>query len=173
MAKPSNAGTIGQEVGRKLSIKELGWDKASILQTVLAAQNDKHFLGRFVGTVTGLKPYRKQDVKDGESPVGYGLQGDFEGISGKTGETVKGIVCYLPGYINDAITSIFAADAAVESVKIAYDVYAYYDDSAATSYVFSVHDLLNVGSESVAEVKEAIKALPLPSGSVPLALPKE
>jgi WD40 repeat protein len=32
-----------------------------------------------------------------------------------------------------------------------------------TSYTFTVNDLLNTGSETVSEVKEAIKALPLPS----------
>ena len=152
--------TIGREVGRKLSVRELGWDKATILQTVLSDQKAKHFLGRFVGSVTGLKPYK---IKEGDraGETAYGLQGMFEATG--NGETKDGSVLYLPGYVNDAIVSIFATDESVSAVKIAYDVYASYDESAATSYVFTVHDLLNTGSDSVDEVKEAIKALPMPS----------
>lgn len=161
--------TIGREIGRKLSVKELGYDKATILETVLADREANHFLGRFVGSVTGLKPYK---VKEGDraGETAYGLQGMFEATGGN-GNTKDGSVLYLPGYVNDAIVSIFAADEDVSSVKIAFDVYARYDADAATSYVFTVHDLLNTGSESVDEVKEAIKSLPMPSA--PLKLTKE
>lgn len=166
MAKNTTSATIGREIGRKLSVKEMGFDKATILKAVLADENAKHFLARFVGVVTGVRPYK---IKEGDNAgqIAYGLQGQFEG-SDINGETKDGSVLYLPGYVNDAITSIFAADPEVSAVRIAFDVYAAFDADAATSYVFTVHDLLNTGSQTVDEVKAEIMALPLPSAPVPL-----
>lgn len=162
--------TIGKEIGRKLSVKELGFDKGSILKIVLANDSENHFLARFVGVVTGLKPYK---IKEGEraGELAFGLMGQFEG-SNADGESKDGSVLYLPGYVNDAIVSIFQADESVTSVRIAYDVYAKFDEDAATSYVFTVNDLLNVGSQSVDEVKAEIKALPMPGKTPALEAPK-
>ena len=158
--------SIGREIGRKLSVKEMGFDKGSILELVIADKTANHHLARFMGVVTGLKPYK---IKEGEraGELAYGLQGQFKGIS-KSGEEKDGSVLYLPGYVNDAIVSIFAADDSVQSVKIAFDVYAHFDAEAATSYVFTCNDLLNTGSESVAEVMDEVKALPMPSAAVPM-----
>jgi hypothetical protein len=168
MAKPNNQGTIGREIGRKLSVAEMGWDKPSIQALVIAQQNANHFLARFVGVVTGLKPYK---IKEGDraGDTAYGLQGQFQ-ATGADGSVRDGSVLYLPGYVNDAIVSIFAADDSVSSVRVAFDVYAHYDVDAATSYVFTVNDLLNTGSQSVDEVKAEIQALPLPSAPVPLQI---
>ena len=158
--------TIGREIGRKLSVAEMGWDKEAILTAVMSDKNANHFLARFVGVVTGLKPYK---IKDGEraGETAYGLQGTFEGTSAN-GDTSSGSVLYLPGYVNDAIVSLFAANDDIASIRIAFDVYAHFDSTAATSYMFTVNDLLNTGSESVEEVKAEIKSLPMPSSSVPL-----
>ena len=163
--------SIGREIGRKLSVSEMGWSKPEVQKLVLADQNSNHFLARFVGTVTGLKPYK---IKDGDraGETAYGLQGQFEATHAD-GSTKDGSVLYLPGYVNDAIVSIFAADESVSAVRVAMDVYAHYDETSATSYVFTVNDLLNTGSTTVDEVKAEIKALPLPSAPVPLALPSE
>lgn len=161
MAKEATQ-TIGKEIGRKLSVRELGWDKATILKAVLSDQESKHFLGRFIGAVTGLKPYK---IKEGEraGETAYGLMGQFNGQGND--KNVDGSVLYLPGYVNDAIVAVFAADDEITSVKIAFDVYAHYDDSSATSYVFTVNDLLNTGSQTVDEVAQEIKALPMPSSA--------
>lgn len=155
--------TIGKEIGRKLSVRELGWDKASILEKVIANREAPHFLARFVGVVTGVKPYK---IKEGDraGEVAFGLMGNFEG-SNADGESKDGSVLYLPGYVNDMIVGIMQSADEIISVRIAFDVYAKYDADAATSYVFTVNDLLNEGSQTVDEVKEAIKALPLPSAT--------
>lgn len=163
--------TIGKEIGRKLSVKELGFDKGSILALVIANQTENHFLARFVGVVTGLKPYK---IKEGEraGEMAFGLLGQFEG-SNSDGESKDGSTLYLPGYVNDGIVAIFQADETVSAVQIAYDVYAKFDADAATSYVFTVNDLLNTGSQSVAEVKESIKALPMPGKTPALEAPNK
>lgn len=154
--------TIGREIGRKLSVAELGYDKEAIQKLVLANTGEKHFLARFVGTVTGLKPYK---IKDGDraGEIAFGLQGMFEG-TGANGEIKDGSVCYLPGYVNDAIVAAFSASGDDDiTVRLAIDVYAKYDKTSATSYTFTCNDLLNTGSESVDEVKAAIASLPMPS----------
>lgn len=153
--------SIGKEIGRKLSVGEMGFDKARILETVLANKTEKHFLCRFVGVVSSLKPYK---IREGEraGETAFGLLGQFQATA-NDGATKDGSVLYLPGYVNDAIVAIFQMDDSISSVKIAFDVYAAYDADAATSYVFTVNDLLNTGSEGVAEVQEAIKGLPMPS----------
>lgn len=152
--------SIGREIGRKLSVGELGFDKGTILETVLANREEKHFLARFAGVVTGLKPYK---IREGElaGETAFGLMGQFEATR-NDGTTQDGSVLYLPGYVNDAIVAIFQSDDSVATIKIAMDVYASYDADAATSYVFTVNDLLNTGSEAVAEVNAEIKGLPLP-----------
>lgn len=162
--------SIGKEIGRKLSVAALGWDKEEILKLVLSNTEEKHHLARFVGSVNGLKPYK---IREGEraGEAAYGLLGAFEGTS-STGEVLDGSVLYLPGYVNDAIVAVFSASDDIASIKIAMDVYASYDKTAATSYVFSVHDLLNVSNQSVDEVKAEIKALPMPKKTPALGAPK-
>lgn len=162
---------IGSEVGRKLSVKELGWDKPTILQTVLANQESNHPLARFMGIATGLKPYK---IKEGENAgqVGYGLLGQFEGENLITGESKQGSVLYLPGYINDMVVAALSSGEDVASVRIAFDIYAKYDADAATSYVFTGNDLLNTRLAGVDEVKAAIQALPKPQAVPALTGPK-
>jgi hypothetical protein len=157
---------IGTEVGRRLSVKELGFDKASILKLVLANELEQHFLARFVGQATGIRPYK---IKEGDraGEIAFGLLGMFEGTN-SDGEVKGGSVLYLPGYVNDMIVAVLQSSEDVASVRIAFDVYAKYDADAATSYVFTANDLLNTGSVSVDEIKESIKALPMPSKTLAL-----
>jgi len=157
---------IGQELGSKLSVATFGWNKPAIQKVVLANQEERHFLARFVGVATGVKPYK---IKEGDraGEVDYGLQGMFEGY-GPSGEVVNGSVLYLPKYVNDMVVSAFSATDDVASIRIGFDVYATYQEAAATSYVFSVNDLLNEKPAGLEDVKSIVAALPMPtSGSAP------
>lgn len=164
-----NAQAIGQEVGRKLSVGDMGWDKEALLKAVLADTASDHFLARFVGVATGAKPYK---IKEGEraGETAFGIQGQFEGTN-SDGETKSGTVLYLPGYITDAVLSNFADDT-VAGVRIAYDIYARYDKKSVTSYVFTGRDLINSTSQGVEEVKAQIQALPMPPRTLALAAPE-
>lgn len=166
MSKEATA-PIGSEVGRKLSVRELGWDKAAILKAVLDNQNAQHFLGRFVGVTTSLKPYR---IKDGDraGEMAYGLMGQFKGIA-PDGSEVGGSVLYLPGYVNDMVIAALQSSEDVASVRLGFDIYAQYDASSATSYVFTARDLLNTQAAGVAEVETQIQALPLPGKTLAIA----
>lgn len=167
MAVKENTQPVGQALEKKLSIKGLGFDKKTILQRVLTNEQAEHALARIVGVAIQPRPYR---IKEGEraGEIAFGLMGQFEGTNLDTGETMTSAVCYLPEYATEMVLGALTLED-VDSVRIAFDIYAKYDENAATSYVFSVRDLLNQGSQCVDEVKEMIKALPLPPKT--LALP--
>jgi len=160
----------GQEVGRKLSIRELGFDKETLLKTVMTDTGANHFLGRFMGVATGIKPYK---IKEGEraGETAFGIMGEFEAVN-SDGESKTGTLLYLPGYVNDAVVNAFSVSDDVQAIRLAYDVYARYDAKAITSYVFTVRDLLNNGSAGVEEVKTQIQALPMPPKTLALAAPE-
>ncbi len=158
---------IGKEIGKKLSVAELGYSKAVILALVIANQTQPHFLARFMGTARGIRPYKDKETGDQK----FGLIGEFRGI-GADGETLDGSVLYLPSYVNDMVVAAFG-DEDVSSIRIAMDVYAEYNEKSATSYSFTVSDLLNESTPGVDEVAEAIKALPMPEATPALPAPKK
>lgn len=148
---------IGKEIGCKLLVKELGFDKKFILVYVFVNMQENYFFVCFVGVVIGLKFYK---IKEGDC-VGefvFGFMGQFEG-NNVDGEVKDGSVLYLFGYVNDVIVSIFQVDEMVLFVCIVYDVYVKYDEDVVMFYVFIVNDLLNVGLQFVDEVKVEIKVL--------------
>jgi len=164
-------GTVGVAMAKRLSVKELGWDKPTLQAAVLANKGSRVFLARFVGLATALRPYRIKAEGDKQGEIAYGLVGQFEGTSAN-GEVKPGAVLYLPAYVQDMIAAVLQSNPDVSGVQVAYDVYAVYDDGSATSYTFEVFDLLNTGAESVDEVKASIKALPMPSAIVALPSPE-
>lgn len=169
MAKETASGSVGQEIGGKLSVADFGWTKPNIQAAVLADRTKRVFLMRAIGVVTALKPYK--DKESGETR--YGSQGDFEIISG-AGEVKKGTVLYLPSYVQGLIEGVMATQDAA-AIRIAFDIYAEYNEKSATSYSFVAFDLLNEGSEGVDSVKSAVASLALPGGPAPAQLeaPKE
>lgn len=168
MAAKNSVSAPGGEIGRQISAKSMGFDKAEILTLVINDKTSDHFLYRVTGVGTGLKPYKiKEGEKAGE--IAFGIQGQFEGVT-LDGVVLNGSVLYLPGYANDMVVAALSMPEAV-GVKIAMDVYARFDEKSATSYVFTVRDLLNEGAAGVEEVKAQIQALPMPPKV--LALPKE
>lgn len=160
MAKNEQSPAIGEEIGRKLSVKELGWSKAAIQKAVLNDQNAEVFLARFVGLATGTKEFRNQ-----EGEVGFGLIGNFEGTSAD-GEQKAGTVLYLPGYVQDQIVSVLHSNEDV-GVQIGVDVYAHYEEDAATSYVFTARNLIKIENPALEAVKAQVSSLPMPPKALP------
>ena len=167
MAKtPSSA--PGMEIGRRISPKEMGFDKEAILKLVLSDTAMEFALYRVVGIATSLKPY-KDKTDSGNGEIKFGLMGQFEATS-VDGEVKNGSALYLPSYVNDMVVSALSIEG-TEAVRLAFDIYAKYEKSAATSYVFVARDLLNAGGQSVEEIKAEISSLPpMPKT---LALPSE
>jgi hypothetical protein len=155
----------GQEVGRKLSVGEMGWNKPTLQKLVIGDQENSHFLARFIGVATGVKPYKDKETQETK----FGIQGQFQGIDAD-GVTKDGTVLYLPGYLNDMVVNALSISDDVISVRIGFDIYAKYDETSATSYVFTGRDLIGGQQSGVEEVKAQIQALPMPGGKSPLAL---
>lgn len=168
----SEANRPGEELGNKLSAKSFGWDKPSILEAVMADKEASVFLYRVGGVATGLRKYKVPtgQVKDGED-TGFGLSGSFVGIN-TDGEQIKGSVLYLPRYVHDMVEAALAMGDDVQGVRIGFDIYAVYNETSATSYVFTARDLLNEGNASVDAVMDVFKALPMPGQPGQKALPK-
>ena len=89
---------IGEEIGRKLSAKEVGWGKPEIMAAVLADRENPVFLFRVVGMATGTVPY-ESDYGDG-----FALVGTFEATNNR-GEVFPGSSLYLPAYIQNMIVA--------------------------------------------------------------------
>lgn len=157
---------IGQEIGNKLSVKSFGWDKPALQTVVLNDKETDHFLARMGGVATGVRRYVKpaDQVKEGEDRHGFALVGTFVGV-GSTGEEIKGSSLYLPGYINEMVIAALNLGDDVSGVEIGFDIYARYDAKSGPGYVFVGRDILNQGNATVDKVKEAMMALPMPSGS--------
>lgn len=167
MAKtPTNA--PGMEIGRRISPKEMGYDKETLLKLVLSNTAVEHALYRVVGIATSLKPY-KDKTENGNGETKFGLMGQFEATS-VDGEIKTGSSLYLPTYVNDMIVAALSMEG-TEAVRLAFDVYVKYEKDAATSYTYIARDLLNAGSQSVDEIKAEISSLPAMPKT--LALPSE
>lgn len=147
---------FGKEVGTKLSVKSFGFDKEKLQELVMANKTADVPLVRFIGSASGLRKYKSEYAEGGE---GFGLSGQFQGQS-VDGEVKNGSVLYLPKNVHDMVEAALSMSDDVLAVDIAFDVYARYDKDAATSYVFVVRDILNVGSFNVEAIHEKIKEVP-------------
>lgn len=157
---------IGQELGRKISVKEFGWNKDTILEELFKDKTKDIFLMRVIGVCNDVKAYKSREKgDDGEYMEGFGLRGQFE-ATGANGETLPGSVCYLPGYITDGVVAAIAAGDGDVDVKIAIDVYARFDSKSATSYIF-------VGRSLVPQDTSALDALKKLAGDNLKLLPNQ
>lgn len=157
---------VGEEIGRRISTNELGYDKATIQELTLPTRDKPVpiFLCRFIGEARDLKAYQKKAEGDRPASIGYGFLGEFEG-TGANGVVKTGTVLYLPGYLEDMVSS--AMSGGENAVRLAVDIYATYDADAATSYVFTGRNLIKQESPAVDSIKAQIASMPLPA--LPLA----
>lgn len=156
---------IGQELGNKLSAKSFGWSKGVILEAVMANKTSDIFLYRVGGVATGLRKFKipVAQQKDGETE-GFGLSGMFKAI-GADGEEKSGSVLYLPRYVHDMVEAALSVGEDVSGVRIGFDIYARYNEDAATSYVFLARDILNEGNSALDSVVETLDKLPMPNSA--------
>jgi len=157
---------IGTELGRQLSVKSFGWNRSQILEGLMQDKNSDLFLMRVVGIATGVKAFKSRQKNDeGEQMEGFGITGNFEG-TGPNGEVVPGGKVYLPGYITDSLVSALSDDDDV-SVNIALDIYARYDETSGTSYVFVGRSLIPQQNDRMDELKRLVSRVEMPKISGP------
>lgn len=152
---------IGKIVGEKLSARAFVGSE-QIMAACLSKQNEEHFICRFTGIATGLKPYQnayKRDESDNDKL--FGLVGTFAG-EGWNGEKLEGNVLYLPANAHALVEAALTMGDA-DAVKIGFDVYAVYNAKSATKYSFVVRDILQEENPTMAAIAEQVKDIPLPS----------
>jgi len=153
MARKPASATPGEELGGKISAKELGYAKADIMALVLADRDSEHFLYRVIGQASDVQAY------DGEYGEGFGLMGQFEATT-RDGETVIGTTLYLPNIAQNLVVSAVRSG---NTAGLAMDVYAVFDEEAATSYVFKVRSLIEPDRSAIEQLKQQIGSTPLPA----------
>lgn len=153
MARKPNEATPGELLGGKISAKEVGYAKADIMALVLADREREHFLYRVIGQGNGTQAY------DGEYGEGFAVLGQFEATN-RDGEVFNGTSLYLPGFAQNMLV---AAIQSGHSAQMALDVYAIFDEEAATSYVFTVRSLIEPDRSAIEEIKKQIGSTPLPA----------
>lgn len=155
--------TPGELLGGKISAKEVGFSKANILQLVLNERTSDVFLFRVIGQATDLQAYKSKFEDREEEEEGFGLLGQFEATT-NSGEVFTGQTLYLPKF---AQSMVVGAVKNGNNVGVALDIYAAFDEEAATSYVFKVRSLLEPDRSAIDALKKSIGNTPMPALPAP------
>ena len=160
MTKEIKTGPVGEEIGRKLTAKDVGWDSTRILEAVLSDKENDVFLYRAIGMATATKRY-ESDISEG-----FGLVGTFE-VTNEKGEVSSGSVLYLPGYVQDMIVAGLHSAGEGAAVRIGLDVFARFESSAATKYIYVARQLLQTDTSALDAIKAQISDMPMPALPAP------
>lgn len=151
---------VGQEIGRKISAKTVGFDSDRILELVMQNKGTDVPLYRVLGMATGLSEY-ESSYGDGEA-----LIGQFEAET-SDGKTFNGSALYLPGYLQQMAVANLKAAGDGAGLSIALDIYARYDGDAASKYVFVGRSLVAPDTRAVDAIKAQIGNTPIPALPAP------
>ena len=150
---------FGKELGSKLSAVSFGWTSTAILEAVLKSKDKDVPLYRIWGGANGLRKYESTFEKEG---FGFGLSGQFKGVGSDLapdGSEKIGSVAYIPKYVHQMVEGALGMGD-VEAVRIAFDIYARYDESLQGKYRYVAYDLINEGNPTVDAVEDALKDVP-------------
>lgn len=157
--------TAGVRKLRKLTIRDIG---AQPDVRALLAFEEKHgkgaemALAQIVGAITASQP--------GETEKGPYVKffGRFEGTNLRTGEVFQSPSCILPNFIGEELHgALRLAQSKGEGVVVEFAcrIGAYFDETAATKYVYTVEHLRDPNAVDPLEAVRArfgLKALPAP-----------
>lgn len=144
---------------KKISTRTVFGTKADVQKLVLEDQKSNHFLYRVYGEargfVTGTSKFSDKD----EPSEWQALAGEFEAVN-NDGEVFDAAVCFLPAYVIGPIVERLKQEG-VENVTFGFDIYAQYDEKAATSYIYLCEPLRRAGEEAaIDKMREGLKPLP-------------
>jgi hypothetical protein len=153
---------------RKISRDTVYGGKGELLELIMSEKDKQHPVMRVVGYANGIKAgssKQKVQTTDGEAEVERAwkaLTGDFQATNSQTGQIFRSGVCFAPEFVVDMVHGQLSADDDIESVTVAYDLVASYDETSATSYVYDVvwlqetaeNDPLNALAAQVDEIKQ-------------------
>lgn len=123
------------ELIKKISVRDVFGGKAEILKVVMSDQEKKHPIMRVVGIASGMRT--------GESDNGpwTGLKGQFSATNLVTGQEFRSGQCFMPDVANDLVVGALMAEDS-SAVEFGFIIYASYDETAATSYIYSAEPLV-------------------------------
>lgn len=119
---------------RKLTIKDMGVGKGEILKLVMSDKEKSHH----IATIWGIAG----DTKTGESDNGPWVRfiGSFRGVT-HDGKKFVAPGVHLPGAAEETVLGALKTSAG--SVEFAFDIFAKYDETAATAYVYEAVPLMD------------------------------
>lgn len=165
---------------RKISARTVFGSKTDVLRLVMTDEKKDHPLFVVGGIVTGTKRGSSK-VEDEANPVTkidrpwIALTGRFKAINVR-GETFQSAVLFLPLYLVESVESALAIEGdGKELVQIKYTIFAKFDETSATSYVYGATSMLEVDENDVVEQLVSNTDIALIGGSTQaqIAAPKE
>lgn len=130
------------ELVRKVTLKTMGLDKATLLKLVMTDEKSDHAVARIIGRVTRCEPV----TTDQGTSVRF--KGIFKGINLLDGSVYQGASCFLPKSAEELVEGALAGDDKIKSIDVAFDIAVRYDADAATSYVFVTVPLVEPETEN-------------------------
>ena len=137
----------------KLSVKAIIGGKGNILETVMKDKEAEHVVARILGIATGIK------TGEGDNGPWTGLTGTFKGVNVTTGEEFQSGVLFMPNVAQDMVTGALMAD--TKAVEFGFEITAKYDETSATSYVYSARPLFESSESDPLKMLEARMTEPL------------
>lgn len=136
---------------RKISARTVFGSKTNVLELVLTDKTKDHPLFVVGGIVSGTKSGEaKIEGEDSKRPW-VALTGRFKAINTR-GEVFQSAVLFLPAYLVESVTAALAIEGDDKGVvQIKYGVFAKFDESSATSYVYGASNLLPVDADDPVE----------------------
>jgi hypothetical protein len=131
----------------KLSIKQIIGGKSSILDKVISDKEKEHVVARILGVATGMK------TGEGDNGPWTGLTGQFKGINTDTGEEFQSGVLFMPNVAQDMVIGALMGES--KAVEFGFEISVKYDESSATSYVYSARPLFESSDSDPIKLLEA------------------
>ena len=146
---------------KKLTVKEIG--AKPDLRAMIAANDkgERYPVARVVGIARKTKPYI--DPKDGKESILF--FGSFKGTNLQTGAEFMSGKAFFPGAIPDMLYGALGGE--TTEVQFGFDIYAEFNETAATKYVYQVESLIPLAeNDSLRLLSDSISA-PLPALPAP------
>lgn len=146
---------------KKISTRTVFGSKADVLKLII--DDEKNPVNRFLYRVYGqAKGYVSGTSRfsDKDEPSNWtALAGEFEAVN-SNGEIFYAAICFLPAYVTGPIVEALKEDGN-EGIEFGFDIYAKFDATAATSYIYLCEPLRKEGEQSpLDKMRSGFKALP-------------
>lgn len=142
---------------RKISTRTVFGAKGDLLELIMKNKEDRHAVMRVVGRATDTKKGKGRRVDDDDIAATSetradakdapwkGLVGEFIATNLQTGEQFYSGVAFFPEFALDMVAGKLGGD--IDNVEFGVDIYARYDETSATAYVYEVDFLSDMAQD--------------------------